>query len=132
MEEEIRYHGIILAIVKRSDSEVDGTHFFTPPEYPLQVGVLIHSKGSQIKPHVHKNNKKVIQQIQEALHVVYGKIEVEFFQKDGKMIGSTFLTMGDTILLVSGGHGINILENSKIIEVKQGPYFGWDEDKELV
>ena len=35
---------------------------------------------------------------------------------------------GDVILLVSGGHGFEMLEESEIIEVKQGPYAG-EEDK---
>jgi hypothetical protein len=37
--------------------------------------------------------------------------------------------MGDTIFFVAGGHGFTMLEDSKIIEVKQGPYFGKDKDK---
>ena len=31
---------------------------------------------------------------------------------------------GDVILLSSGGHGFEMLENSEIIEVKQGPFAG--------
>ena len=48
----------------------------------------------------------------------------------GKKIGSAILNSGDTVLLLTGGHGFNLLEDSKIIEVKQGPYGGVDEDKE--
>ena len=32
------------------------------------------------------------------------------------------LFSGDTIALLDGGHGITFLENSKFIEVKQGPF----------
>ena len=35
---------------------------------------------------------------------------------------------GDIILLVSGGHGFQVLEEVEMIEVKQGPYAG-NEDK---
>jgi hypothetical protein len=35
-------------------------------------------------------------------------------------------------MLLSGGHGFNVLEDSKIIEVKQGPYRGVEEDKERI
>lgn len=34
------------------------------------------------------------------------------------------LEAGDTILLVSGGHGFTVLEEVEMIEVKQGPYSG--------
>ena len=36
--------------------------------------------------------------------------------------------MGDVILLVSGGHGFQVLEEIEMIEIKQGPYSG-DLDK---
>ena len=35
---------------------------------------------------------------------------------------------GDVILLVSGGHGFQALEEVEMIEVKQGPYTG-EQDK---
>jgi hypothetical protein len=35
---------------------------------------------------------------------------------------------GDVILLASGGHGFEVLEEIEMIEVKQGPYAG-DQDK---
>ena len=34
------------------------------------------------------------------------------------------LKTGDIILLAQGGHGFEFLEESEIIEVKQGPYAG--------
>ena len=35
---------------------------------------------------------------------------------------------GDVILLATGGHGFEVLEEIEMIEVKQGPYAG-DQDK---
>jgi len=58
--------------------------------------------------------------------------EAEFYERSGKKVGSAILNSGDTILLLRGGHGFNILEDSKIIEVKQGPYYGVEEDKQLL
>ena len=57
-------------------------------------------------------------------------MEAEFYESGGKKIGRTVLESGDTILLLSGGHGFNILEDSKMIEVKQGSYYGVEKDKE--
>jgi hypothetical protein len=34
------------------------------------------------------------------------------------------LEAGDVILLVSGGHGFEVIEEVEMIEVKQGPYLG--------
>ena len=32
------------------------------------------------------------------------------------------MNSGDAIVLMNGGHGFKMLEPSKIIEIKQGPY----------
>lgn len=132
MVEEIQWNGKILALVLRSGYEEKGVNFITPPENPLQLGVLIHQQGTKIKPHIHKNIQKTINEIQEVLHIEYGKVEVEFYQSEGRKVATTILNSCDTILLLSGGHGFNILEDSKIVEVKQGPYHGRDEDKALL
>ena len=44
---------------------------------------------------------------------------------------SRILNAGDVILLAAGGHGFEMLEDSEIIEVKQGPYAG-DQDKTVL
>ena len=41
---------------------------------------------------------------------------------------SRILNQGDVVLLAYGGHGFEMLEDSEMIEVKQGPYAG-DMDK---
>ena len=129
MIERIEYDNILFALVVRSDFDEKGVNFVTPKENPLQLGVLQHEKGTIIKPHIHKNVKKTIEQVQEVLYIVYGKIQTEFFNKEGTRLGDVILNQGDTILLIEGGHGFNILDNSKILEVKQGPYSGVQFDK---
>jgi len=130
MIEKVEWNGKVFALIVRADYQPEGVSFITPKDNPLQLGVLRHRKGHKIKPHTHRNLPKTINEVQEVLHIDYGKIEVEFYESGGKKTGSTVLNSGDTILLLSGGHGFNILEDSKIIEVKQGPYGGVEEDKE--
>ena len=132
MVEKIECEGKILAIILRQNYEPEGINFITAEDNPLQLGVLKHQKGSKIKPHIHKSSPITINEIQEVLHIAYGKVEAEFYESADKKVGSTILNSGDTILLLSGGHGFNILEDSKIIEVKQGPYRGVGEDKERI
>ena len=57
-----------------------------------------------------------------------GKLRVDFYDDYKDYIQSVVLQAGDTILLVSGGHGFKVLEEVEMIEVKQGPYTG-DLDK---
>ena len=79
-------------------------------------------KGYNISPHLHLNTNKNIQNTQEVLLIRSGKVRVDFYEPDKKYFLSKILTKGDVILLAFGGHGFKILEESEIIEVKQGPY----------
>ena len=45
-----------------------------------------------------------------------------FLIKKKKYLLSKILNKNDIIIFVDGGHGFEILQNAKIIEVKQGPY----------
>lgn len=130
MIEKVEHGGKLLAIVLRSGFEMEGVNFFTPEDNPLQMGVLKYGKGTEIKPHVHKTSIKMISKIQEVLHIEYGKIEASFYDVTGEKVGSNILDVGDTVLLLDGGHGFKMFEDSKILEIKQGPYLGPDEDKE--
>ena len=132
MIEKIEYGGEVFALILRQNYEPEGVDFITAEDNPLQLGVLKHQKGSKIKPHSHRDSPRTINKVQEVLYMAYGKVEAEFYESNGKKVGSTILNPGDTILLLSGGHGFNILEDSKIIEVKQGPYRGVEEDKERI
>jgi hypothetical protein len=129
MIERVEYGGEVLALIIRQNYEPEGVNFITAEDNPLQVGVLKHQKSSKIKPHLHKSSPRIINAIQEVLHIAYGKVEAEFYGGNGKKVGSSILNSGDTIVLLSGGHGFNILEDCKIIEIKQGPYRGVEEDK---
>ena len=45
-------------------------------------------------------------------------------KSDKTYFNSKILEEGDVILLSFGGHGFEMLEDSEIIEVKQGPFAG--------
>jgi cupin fold WbuC family metalloprotein len=129
MIESIEDKNQIYALIIRSNYEQTGVNFITSPDNPLQVGIIQHSKGTTIKPHNHNNYAHTIDRTQEVLHVEQGKIEAEFYDMNNHEVAKAILSCGDTIVLISGGHGFKILEETKIIEVKQGPYEGVDKDK---
>ncbi len=129
MVETIENNGTVFALILRKNIKTEGVNFFSSKDMSLQLGILEHKEGARIKPHIHKPTKKIINNVQEVLHVEHGAIRCNFYDNDGKKVESTLLREGDTILLISGGHGFNIMENSKIFEVKQGPYSGVEDDK---
>ena len=129
MVEKIEWQGETLALILRAKFDSKGVNFVTDEDSPLQVGVLTHPQGFKIKPHIHRTSRKIINSIQEVLHVAYGRVGVNFYDDNGEQIRTAVINMGDTILLIAGGHGFDILEDCKIIEVKQGPYEGMEQDK---
>jgi hypothetical protein len=130
MIEKIEFDGKVFALISRHDQAQDGVNFVTPPSNPLQVGILKHRQGAKVKPHTHRKLPRTIDEVQEVLYIEYGELETDFYDESGCKLGSVILKAGDTILLISGGHGFNILQDCKIVEVKQGPYSGVEEDKE--
>ena len=79
-------------------------------------------KNYEIKPHLHIKNLKQTTSTQEVLFIKSGKVRVDFYDNDKNYLTSRVLNAGDIILLSEGGHGFNVIEETEIIEVKQGPY----------
>jgi hypothetical protein len=59
-------------------------------------------------------------------------LRVNLYTLGGKIVYQGILKKGDKILLASGGHGFEILEDTIIFEVKQGPYPGYHEAKKYL
>ena len=129
MVEHCIFNGRVYALVIRRDVEVETVKFFTPGDYPLQVGVQQHKKGYTEPPHYHKRVERAIDAVHQVVHVMEGRINFEFFENDGTKVGSTIARPGDTILLTEHGHKMTILEDIKTVTVKQGPYLGEADDK---
>ncbi len=124
MIDNIIFQDKLLAIILRSNYHASGIQFFTPNEFSQQLGYMNRPKGYVIQPHVHNSVSREIHYTKEVLIVKSGKIRVDFYCEDKIYLKSRILGQGDIILLAFGGHGFEMLENSEVIEVKQGPYAG--------
>jgi hypothetical protein len=87
-----------------------------------------HPAGKVIQPHVHLPVPRQVRYTQEVLFLRRGKLRVTFYDDAERAVDERILEAGDVILLASGGHGFEVLEEIEMIEVKQGPYSG-DDDK---
>jgi hypothetical protein len=124
MLEKIEHEGAILAIIIYNDFNLPGIHFFTPDEFSQQLAYMSHPVGKLIDPHFHNLFERTVNYTQEVLFIKKGKIRVDFYDNEKCLVQSKVLNTGDTILLASGGHGFEVLENIEMIEVKQGPFSG--------
>ena len=116
-----------LAIILRSEYKDDGIKFFTPDNFSQQLGYMKHKKGHKIVPHLHNKVSREVSYTFEVLFIKSGKVKVNFYDGNKAYINSNILNQGDVILLAYGGHGFEIMEDSEMIEVKQGPYLGEDD-----
>lgn len=120
----ITHNNQLLSIIIQKKFEKEGIEFFTPDDFSQQLAYMKRPKDYVIPPHVHNPVLREVQLTQEVLFIKSGKVRVDFYDDDKNYLESTIIETGDVILLAHGGHGFEMLEESEIIEVKQGPYAG--------
>jgi len=125
---EVKAAGELLAIILRSTYRKQGVHFLTSNDLSQQLAFMRHPAGKAIEPHVHNAVERRVTQTQESLFIRKGRMRVDFYDGNRTYLESYELRSGDVILLIRGGHGFEMLEDTEFVEVKQGPYAG-DQDK---
>jgi len=127
--EEITYKNHLLAIVVRNESPNQELEWPTPPYFPLQLGIHERKGNTFLRRHNHlpfDELKNII--VQEFIYVERGKIEFVLYH-DKQEVTRVVLETKEMIVL-SCGHSMEFLEDSKIVEIKQGPYRGNKGEKE--
>jgi len=117
----------ILCILVRNDLVPDKTTFLTPPEYKQQVGFVVYPKGGEIARHTHVALQRHLVGTSEVLIVKKGRCLIDIYNDAHELVATRELNEGDLMLMVGGGHGFRMLEDTVLLEVKQGPYTGLDE-----
>lgn len=124
MFEAIQTGEQLIAIIVRSSFRENGIRFLTPDAFSQQLAYMQHPVGRLIEPHVHNPVPREVVYTQEVLFLRRGRLRVDFYDDERNYLESRILEGGDVILLASGGHGFEVLEEIEMIEVKQGPYAG--------
>jgi quercetin dioxygenase-like cupin family protein len=116
-----------LAYIMRGGHLPDKTTFVTPPTFKQQVGYVVYSAGGQIRRHTHRPLERHLIGTSEVLVVLQGHAEIEIYDDGHTLVATRDLHAGDVMLMVGGGHGFRMLEDTVFLEIKQGPYTGLDE-----
>ena len=124
MIEFFKNKNVTYAIIIKNSYRDEGIKFLTPDNFSQQLGYMNRPEGYKIKPHLHNSISREVKFTNEFLFVKSGKVRVDFYDNNKIYIESRILLKGDIILLAEGGHGFEMLENSEMIEVKQGPFVG--------
>jgi len=103
----------------------------SPDDQFLQVGVINLKDKTSIKAHKHKSIIRKTTITQEAWIIHRGKIKASIYDIDKTFLKEIIITDGDCIVLYNGGHSFTSLEENTIFyEIKTGPYYRYENDKE--
>jgi hypothetical protein len=125
--EKIESHGCPLAYIIRASFLPDRTTFLTPPELKQQVGYVVYPAGGEIRRHTHLPLERHLVGTSEVILVKKGRCLLDIYNGEFDLVATCELNPGDLMLMVGGGHGFRILEDTVLLEIKQGPYTGVDE-----
>lgn len=124
MIQTIASGGVVLAYLARGGTPPEQTTFLTPDDCSLQVGHVVYAAGGEIVRHMHMPIERHLVGTTEVLIVERGRCRVDIYAPDRQLVETHDLQAGDILIAVGGGHGFHVLEDTVLLEIKQGPYPG--------
>jgi hypothetical protein len=125
--EQIVAHGTTIACIIRGEVKPESTTFVTPSDFEQQVGFIVYPAGGEVRRHFHRPVERHISRTSEVVLVRKGRCVIDIYDNDQNLVASRDLKAGDIAIMVAGGHGYRMLEDTVLLEVKQGPYSGVEE-----
>lgn len=124
MIETICHNNQVIGIIMYNNHDIENNEieFVSPQDYLLQLGYMNRPGGYKVIPHIHNPVRRETYGTQEVLFIKEGRILIDFYSYEHIYLESRELSAGDIILLCGAGHGITMLEPTKMIEVKNGPF----------
>ena len=113
-----------LAYFIRSGWMPDKTQFLTPDHFGQQLGMIVYGADQKIQPHLHLPITRQVQGTTEVIMVRKGACAIDIYDREKVLRSTHSLREGDIVLLLAGGHGFHMHEDTVLFEVKQGPYVG--------
>ncbi len=99
----------------------------TADALPLQLVLLNRDAGAYVRPHYHLNDAPAIPSTRHQILLCQrGRLRVGLYTSSGERLGHVTLGPGDLVLMCEG-HSLEFVEpETKVIEVKMGPFPGSD------
>ena len=123
----------IATIIRISLLQPSGVNFISSIEDLFQVGIMQRDHKSPVQEHMHNRIRREMDRTSEFVYIIDGSCKVRF-SCNCNPSDFTFenLNSGDGIIFHGVGvHGIDFIEPTKLIEVKQGPYIP-NQDKRVI
>ena len=119
--------GKVLAVIARAEYTPEATSFVTPDTFTQQLGFIVYPAGEQVASHLHLPIERHLSGTSEAIIVRSGRAILSIYNDDRLCVYKSSMEQGDIVVLVAGGHGFEMLEDTVLMEIKQGPYTGLKE-----
>ncbi|MDA9706587.1 hypothetical protein N9U94_05140 [Acidimicrobiaceae bacterium] len=114
--------GDILALIYNFSDISEEKTFLTENSQEFQIGGFNLKKDDYVERHIHHNQKREVHNTSEVIFVISGEIEIEIYDIDKSFLIREYIQKNTLVALFRGGHSIKVVQDSKFIEVKQGPY----------
>ncbi|WP_270505024.1 hypothetical protein [Eubacterium limosum] len=132
MKEVIKNGKVLARHILKEDIQ-EGLNFYSKDEEFIQVGAWSYPKDKELLAHVHNEVERKINRTYEALYIIQGSLEAEIYDLEEKPVEKLLIQKGDILILLESGHGYHILEdNTKVLEIKNGPYLGAEIDRHRI
>lgn len=128
---EIIKEGVTLCRLIEPEDMKPGLNFYSKDGEFIQVGVWGHyENGKYLQNHVHNYFDRTAQRTYEALYMISGSMDVEIFTLEREHVETFNIRKGHILILMECAHGYTITEDdTTVLEIKNGPFFGADIDK---
>lgn len=95
----------------------------TEDALPMQITILNREKGSRVAPHYHVADRQPQSVTRHQIMLCErGACKVGIYTKEGEHLDDVTITQRDFILLCEG-HAFEVVgDDTKLIEIKQGPF----------
>ena len=129
----VTYDNQEIALIYRKNDWGPGLSFPTHEKHFIQVGCWYYDKGKKLSPHKHKSYERIVMKTQELIYVVTGTVCLSLYSDDSSFLEKVVLKKGDFAVMFNGGHGYEVMEDdTRVLEVKNGPFMSVEKDKEIL
>jgi hypothetical protein len=128
---EIKEGDVVLArLIPLEAGWKEGLAFFSQDDEFIQVGQWGYESGKILKAHAHNVVPRTVPLTQEVLFIMSGRLRADVYNSKAEKVAELEGRAGDVMIMLNGGHGYEILEDgTRVLEVKNGPYVGAEEDR---
>ena len=127
---EIKKDDVVLARHILQEDIHSGLNFFSEDKEYIQIGAWGYDSGKELLAHIHNKVDRTVSRTCEVLYVISGSLEAVIYGLDEKPVETFLVSSGEILVLLECGHGYKILEDeTKVLEIKNGPYLGAEIDR---